>query len=93
VFDNPAHPYTAALLASMPSMDPDRRVDRAPLTGDPPNPIDPPPGCRFHTRCAYAEPVCSRAAPGLGVHTQGHEVACYMSIPASGHSRAPAKAA
>lgn len=93
IYNQSRHPYTTALLASMLSMDPDRRTAAAPISGDPPNPIDPPPGCRFHTRCTYAEPVCSRAAPGLGVPTPGHAVACYMSIPSSGHSRAPAKAA
>ena len=52
LFDDPRHPYTRALLASMPSMDPDRRTEKPPLAGDPPNPINPPSGCRFHTRCA-----------------------------------------
>ena len=56
---SPRHPYTAALLASMPSMDPDNRTEVAPLAGDPPNPINPPSGCRFHPRCALVEPVCS----------------------------------
>ena len=49
------HPYTQALLGSLLSMDPDKRTEKAPLAGDPPNPIDPPTGCRFHTRCAFAE--------------------------------------
>src|SRR4029077_18709428 len=51
IFAHPRHPYTEALLASMPSMDPDKRTREAPIPGDPPNPINPPPGCRFHTRC------------------------------------------
>ena len=51
IFSAPRHPYTEALLASMPSMDPDQRTHEAPISGDPPNPINPPPGCRFHTRC------------------------------------------
>ncbi|MGY4299588.1 oligopeptide/dipeptide ABC transporter ATP-binding protein [Bradyrhizobium sp. i1.4.4] len=92
VWDNPAHPYTRALLAAMPSSDPDRRTEKPPITGDPPNPIDPPPGCRFHTRCAFAEPLCANAAPKLtALDTMGHEAACYMAIPGSGHSRAPAE--
>ena len=75
------------------SMNPDERTEAAPISGDPPNPIDPPAGCRFHTRCAYAESICSQAAPELGLHASEHAVACYMSIPGSGHSKAPAKAA
>ena len=82
------HPYTAALLGSMLSMDPDRRTTAAPISGDPPNPIDPPSGCRFHTRCAYAEAVCARNAPSLARDAAGHAVACFLHIPGSGHSRA-----
>lgn len=89
IFDRPAHPYTAALLNSMPAMDPDQRTEEAPLTGDPPNPIDPPPGCRFHTRCRYAEAPCSRIAPGLAVVEAAQQSACLMQIAGSGHSRAP----
>src|SRR5206468_2712106 len=51
VWDAPAHSYTQALLAAMPSSDPANRTETPPISGDPPNPIDPPPGCRFHTRC------------------------------------------
>jgi peptide/nickel transport system ATP-binding protein len=85
------HPYTQALLAARPSLDPGRRTQRAPLAGDPPNPINPPSGCRFHTRCPFAEPVCGQTAPvfspGAG---DDHIVACHMADPASGHSRARA---
>ena len=69
ILRSPRHPYTAALLASMPSLDPDHRTQEAPLAGDPPNPIDPPSGCRFHTRCKFAAPVCSARAPGLPYKT------------------------
>ncbi len=90
IFNHPRHPYTQALLASRPSMDPARRIEEPPITGDPPNPIDPPAGCRFHTRCPFAEPVCAAADPALdlwkGPHS--HIAACHMRDPASGHSRA-----
>ena len=90
VWDHAAHPYTRALLAAMPSSDPDRRTETPPISGDPPNPIDPPSGCRFHTRCPFAEPLCAKATPKLSaIDTMGHEAACYMAIPGSGHSRAP----
>jgi peptide/nickel transport system ATP-binding protein len=89
VWDKPAHPYTRALLAAMPSSDPDNRTETPPISGDPPNPIDPPPGCRFHTRCPFAEPLCANAAPKLvPLDKIGHQAACYMVIPGSGHSRA-----
>lgn len=89
VFERPRHPYTAALLSSMPSLDPDRRTETAPLSGDPPNPIAPPPGCRFHTRCAFAEDVCASKEPTLYEAEPAHAAACLMVPPNSGHSRAP----
>jgi peptide/nickel transport system ATP-binding protein len=91
LFTDARHPYTRALLAAMPSHDPDARTQEAPIAGDPPNPIDPPPGCRFHTRCPFAEAVCSVTAPRLtAAGTAGHATACHMVAPGSGHSRAPA---
>jgi peptide/nickel transport system ATP-binding protein len=84
----PRHPYTAALLASMPSMDPDRRATEAPVAGDPPSPIDPPAGCRFHTRCRFAAPVCSEIEPALTETGPAHRVACLMAVPGSGHPQA-----
>jgi peptide/nickel transport system ATP-binding protein len=74
----PKHPYTQALFASAPSMDPDRRMDRPPIAGDPPNPINPPSGCRFRTRCAFAMPKCREAAPPSVPIAAGHDVACYL---------------
>jgi peptide/nickel transport system ATP-binding protein len=84
------HPYTTALLGSMLSMDPDERTMEAPLAGDPPNPIDPPPGCRFHTRCKMAEPLCATKTPVLWTSGPAHLAACHMVDPASGHSKAAA---
>jgi peptide/nickel transport system ATP-binding protein len=90
IFERPLHPYTTALLASRPSMDPARRIEEPPISGDPPNPIDPPSGCRFHTRCPFAEAVCESTAPVLGewLGMRSHIAACHMRDPASGHTRA-----
>ncbi len=88
LFEDPRHPYTRALLSSIPSMDPDHRTEVPPLAGDPPNPLNPPSGCRFHTRCALAEPLCSQRAPTLAADAQGHRVACLVHEAGSGHSKA-----
>ena len=85
LFDNPAHPYTRALLSSIPAMDPEHRTEKAALSGDPPNPINPPSGCRFHTRCAQAQSICAQAAPVLGSLHSAHPVACLMYEPGSGY--------
>ncbi|MBU0726316.1 MAG: ABC transporter ATP-binding protein [Alphaproteobacteria bacterium] len=90
VFDKAAHPYSAALTRSMPSMDPDNRTEEAPIAGDPPNPINPPSGCRFHTRCTFAEAPCSATPPTLAAVGIGHKVSCLMHEPGSGHSKAAA---
>jgi peptide/nickel transport system ATP-binding protein len=87
------HPYTTALLSSMLSMDPDDRTAKVPLAGDPPNPINPPSGCRFHTRCALAEGVCSTGDPALTSVELQHSAACHTAIAGSGHSKAAARAA
>jgi len=89
IFTRPLHPYTRALLASRPSMDPARRIEEPPITGDPPNPIDPPSGCRFHTRCPFAETVCETKDPALEAWQgpQSHVAACHMRDPLAGHSR------
>ncbi|MBV9552654.1 MAG: ATP-binding cassette domain-containing protein, partial [Alphaproteobacteria bacterium] len=90
IFDRPQHPYTKALLASRPSMNPADRIEEPPITGDPPNPIDPPSGCRFRTRCPFAETVCQTAVPALRVSrgTDAHIAACHVHDPTSGHSMA-----
>jgi peptide/nickel transport system ATP-binding protein len=91
IFRRPLHPYTIALLGSRPSMDPRRRIEEPPITGDPPSPIDPPSGCRFRTRCPLAEPVCEARMPALGAWTDraSHVAACHVQVPGSGHSNAP----
>ncbi len=78
IFASAKHPYADALLSSMPSMDPDQRTEAPPISGDPPNPINPPSGCRFHTRCTFAESVCSSRAPQLTSIDDTHRVACLM---------------
>jgi peptide/nickel transport system ATP-binding protein len=93
IYAGAAHPYTAALLASRPSMDPDLRANEPPLVGDPPNPVNPPSGCRFRTRCMHAEPVCGEQSPALAAVGDGHFAACLMAAPGSGHSRSPGVAA
>ncbi|XDA98731.1 oligopeptide/dipeptide ABC transporter ATP-binding protein [Sulfitobacter sp. LCG007] len=90
LYDVQAHPYTAALFAAMPSMDPDARTLVPPLAGDPPNPIDPPSGCRFHTRCPHASDVCAMRKPRVVTLGQGHQVACHLHDPGSGHPQAAA---
>jgi len=90
VYRAPKHPYTKALLDSRLAVDPRGRIETAPLSGDPPNPINPPSGCRFRTRCPYAEEVCALQRPSLGGWQDhaAHLAACHMSDPESGHSSA-----
>jgi oligopeptide transport system ATP-binding protein len=82
LYSNPQHPYTAALLSAVPVPDPEANAarHRIVLSGDVPSPIDPPPGCRFHTRCASATDVCRTEEPALiarGDDLAGHLVACH----------------
>ena len=93
IYGHAAHPYTQALLSAVPSMDPAARTQSPPIMGDPPNPIDPPPGCRFHDRCPKAQAICQERAPVLlpVAVSPGHEVACHMNDPTSGYSGVPAK--
>ena len=81
LFANPLHPYTRALLSAVPSVDPARRArgGRILLRGDPPDPADPPPGCRFASRCPAAEPRCHASPPPpLRPVAPGREVACHL---------------
>ncbi len=87
IYEMPQHPYTQALLASRLSLDPQVRMTEPPLVGDPPNPITPPSGCRFRTRCPHAHEACAQVAPRLPLPRHGtrHAVACNMYDTASGH--------
>jgi peptide/nickel transport system ATP-binding protein len=87
MFGAPAHPYTQALLASRPSMDPARRRNEPPLTGDPPNPINPPSGCRFRTRCSLARAICAAKVPPLAAIVGDHKAACHAAIGDSAYFR------
>jgi peptide/nickel transport system ATP-binding protein len=90
IYGQAVHPYTRALLSAVPSMDPAQRTLASPIQGDPPNPIDPPTGCRFHGRCPSAQAVCQARAPDLkAVADQSeHRVACHLNDPQSGHKGA-----
>ena len=90
LFHQPAHPYTKALLSSVPSMDPNHRTQQAPLAGDPPNPINPPSGCRFHPRCPQAQPVCAQRVPAMTEVQLHHKATCLMHEISSGHPLATA---
>jgi oligopeptide/dipeptide ABC transporter ATP-binding protein len=79
LFSDPRHPYTQALMAAVPAPDPALRRDLPLLEGDPPSPTNPPPGCRFHTRCAHAVHVCRTDPPPMATVGPGHGAACWRA--------------
>ena len=78
LFTRPRHPYTQALLMAAPEPDPTHKNTRIAIEGEPPSPLNPPPGCRFHTRCYLAGEICRKEEPPLVDIGEGHWVACHF---------------
>ena len=78
LYGDPLHPYSKALLSAARPPRPGQRPGELILEGEPPSPIDPPAGCRFHPRCPFAMPVCSEVAPALTEQAPGRHVACHL---------------
>jgi peptide/nickel transport system ATP-binding protein/oligopeptide transport system ATP-binding protein len=79
LFDTPLHPYTRALLSSIPVPNPELKRERIILKGDVPSPINPPKGCRFHTRCPFATEKCKLEEPDLRELDTNHMVSCHYA--------------
>ncbi|MDA3032308.1 MAG: ABC transporter ATP-binding protein [Actinomycetota bacterium] len=80
LYARPAHPYTNVLLDSIPEADPEADHSVGKIVGEPPSPVSPPSGCRFHPRCAYATDICTREEPQLRAMGDGHFVACHHPV-------------
>ncbi|OGR25520.1 MAG: hypothetical protein A2277_18015 [Desulfobacterales bacterium RIFOXYA12_FULL_46_15] len=78
MIDNPLHPYTRALLSAVYEPNPGQKQNRTLLAGDVPSPINPPPGCHFHTRCGHVKEICRQLSPPLTESGQDHFVACHL---------------
>lgn len=87
LFQSPMHPYTQALMSAIPVPDPAKRKQRTLLKGEPPSPVDPPRGCRFHTRCPLVQPECELSEPGLDAIGPHHQVACHLVSASSAYER------
>jgi oligopeptide transport system ATP-binding protein len=81
IYRDAKHPYTRALLSSVPMPDMDRKKERVLLQGDVPSPVNPPSGCTFHPRCAYREAICDQIEPPLDFDADSHGVACHVFGP------------
>ena len=79
LFENPRHPYTEALMSAVPVADPDFKVERIPLEGDVPSPVDPPKGCHFHPRCRYAQDICRTEVPTYRPVGPAHFASCHRA--------------
>ena len=81
IYREAKHPYTRALLSAVPLPDTSLKKERIVLQGDVPSPVNPPPGCTFHPRCSYREPICERDEPPLDFGADGHGVSCHVFGP------------
>jgi peptide/nickel transport system ATP-binding protein len=86
LYDRPAHPYTKVLLDSIPVPDPSVPVAGTSITGEPPSPVNPPSGCRFHPRCPRADDLCVQTEPQVAPIGDGHFVACHHPLTADQHA-------
>ena len=80
LFDHPLHPYTEALMAAIPTTDVEEHRELRILEGDIPSPVNPPQGCKFHTRCAHCTEICKHAVPEWKEMAPGHFVACHHPL-------------
>ena len=80
LYSKPLHPYTQALFSAALPSHPEARCREIVLSGEVPSPLNPPPGCRFHPRCRYSNPLCSEVEPSLKEVGPSHQVACHLHV-------------